>query len=205
MLRGPHAHRPLRFTRVPLECPSWFEVILPLIVEWETFGFFSSESSIWILLKPIKGGKLFVSNFYALYLHGFRYSAFTLKLHLEVYCFLFPVFPPTNLRENPSSLGCMCGVYGSTKFCLFFLKTFELQRYFLSSFAFCTFPSFFGLTKMSICFETAENIVDSLSNGYSPSSGYESEVRERCRLKLGVNPLLWYVALLIFFFWPFVR
>jgi len=42
---------------------------------------------------------------------------------------------------------------------------------------------------MSVCSRIAQNFVDSSSSGYSPSSGYESEIWERRHLKLGIDSM----------------
>ena len=54
---------------------------------------------------------------------------------------------------------------------------------------FIHFLRFFELVKMSVCSRIAQNFVDSSSSGYSPSSGYESEIWERRHLKLGIDSM----------------
>jgi len=47
---------------------------------------------------------------------------------------------------------------------------------------------------MTVCSETVENVMDSSSNGNSPSSSYEREVREHCRLRLGMDSMSFLMA-----------
>ena len=102
LLRCLHVHRVLCFTRAPLEYPSRFEAIS------ESLDQNLHESLISTLLGFLKGGKLLISNLYALYPHYIQResSIIVSKLSLEVCCSFFPVFPPIFMRENPFSLGC---------------------------------------------------------------------------------------------------